>query len=146
MEAVQPAPPAMFGRVVDHVTPLAQCGEIAWPVVARIMVQMRGGKHDAGHARARRVHAGEDELSVQEIGRRRKGRNPPAPSIAPDCAIVVPPRSFAQMDHVASVRALAVLAPTLCAAKADQVRQLGPVDRIQPAVFGKRCPGGTLLR
>ena len=46
-EGVEPAPPAMFGGVMAHMAALTERREVAWPVVAGIMVQVRAGEHDA---------------------------------------------------------------------------------------------------
>lgn len=44
---VQPAPPPVFRRVMDHMAPLAERREIARPVARRIMVQVRARDRDA---------------------------------------------------------------------------------------------------
>ncbi|WP_156455667.1 hypothetical protein, partial [Sphingomonas sp. CCH18-H6] len=46
-EGVEPAAPAMLAGVVAHVASLAERGEVAQPVVAGIVVQVRAGEHDA---------------------------------------------------------------------------------------------------
>lgn len=106
---------------MNHVAALAQSGEVAGPIVAGIMVQMRTSEHDASHARVWRGHAGKHELGTREIGPKLYGANPPSPPVTPSLDILVPPRSFTKVDHLAAVGPLAVLAPAFCSAKADQL-------------------------
>ena len=46
----------MVRPIVQHVTPLAEAPEIGQPIVCRVAVQMRGGEHDTGRAKPRRLH------------------------------------------------------------------------------------------
>ena len=122
-ERVEPSPAAMFTRVMAHVASLAECSQIAWCVVGGVMVQMRTrdidprDAHDRRHVRLRRTH-------------------PATAPVAPLVAISVPPASVTQVEHPPAVRALAMLAAPLGAAEPDQPRQLRPVDRVEPAMFG----------
>lgn len=125
----------MLGCVVDHVASLAERGEVARPVVSRVMVQVSAGQHDAGHTWTWWVYARQYELDGQKIGQGCQSSDTPALSIAPSRAVLVPPSSVTQVDDLSTMRSLAVFATPLRPAKADQVRQLGPVDRIKPAVF-----------
>lgn len=109
----------MLGCIMDHVAALAQGGEVPEPIVAGIMVQMRTSEHDAGHARAWRGHACKHELGTREIGPKMYGADPPSLPVTPSSDILVPPRSFAKVDHLAAVGSLAVLAPAFCSTKAD---------------------------
>jgi hypothetical protein len=43
-EVIPPALPAMFSGVVEHLTALAQCGEIGRRVAAKVMIKVRAGK------------------------------------------------------------------------------------------------------
>lgn len=43
MELSAQAPSAMFSRIVAHVAGLAQSGQVAWSVVPRVVIEMRGG-------------------------------------------------------------------------------------------------------
>ncbi|KAJ8137351.1 hypothetical protein OY671_009436, partial [Metschnikowia pulcherrima] len=135
---VEPSPAPVFRRVMDHVAPLAQRGEVAGRVVGRIMVQVRARDKDPRDADDRR-HT-----------RARRSRTPSA-SVAPSAAISVPPAAIAQVEHPPTMRTSAMLAATLGAAEADQLRQFRPSVQSrtkaenQPAI---RHPdnGGTLAR
>lgn len=56
--------------------------------------------------------------------------------IAPVPAIGIPPSTVTEMDNVPAMRTLAMFAAPLGTAEPDQPRQLGPVDRVEPAMFG----------
>ena len=58
------------------------------------------------------------------------------PPIAPVTMIAIPPSTVAEMHDAPAMRTPAVFAAALGAAEPDDPRQLGPVDRIQPAMFG----------
>ena len=144
-ERVAPAPTAMSGRIADHVTSLAERGEIARAVVAGIMVQVGAGENYARDERpGRRVDAGEGELVDSERVRPGQGPHPLSSTIAPGRGVEIPPCSFVQVQHVATVGTPAAFAPAPGAAKPDQVGQLRPVDRVKPAMFGGDRHGTTL--
>ena len=107
----------MLGRVMDHVAPLAERGEVSGCIVGRIMVQVRARDIDPRDTDDRR-HA-----CV-------RGSHAPSPPVAPLAAIGVPPAAVAEVEHPPTMRTLAMLAAPLGAAEADQLRQLGPVDRV----------------
>lgn len=113
----------MFGSIVDHVASLAERGQVARAVVGRVVVQMRARGIDPGDAHERR-----------DIVTRRA--NPMPSPITPLPAIGVPPSTVTEMDNVPAMRTLAMFAAPLGAAEPDQPRQLGPVDRVEPAMFG----------
>jgi hypothetical protein len=119
---VEPSPASMLGRIVDHVAALAQRRQVARPVVAGIMVEMRARDIDAGRPDDR------DQIRLARV-------RPPPLSIAPMPAIAIPPASVAEMHHPTTVRAPTMFAPTLGTAEADYLRQLGPIDRIEPTMF-----------
>ena len=119
---VEPASSPMLGRIVDHVAALAQCGQVARCIVGRIVVEMRARDIDPGHTHDRRHPL---------VGR----TDPTPPPVAPVPAIGVPPPPVAQMEHPPTVRTPAMLASPVGTTKADQLRQLGPVDRIKPTMF-----------
>ncbi len=82
----------MFGRVVDHVAALAERGEVARPVVAGIVVQMRASEDYARDPKmSGRVDAGEARLSQRKLVRRRQAAKPPALPVAPGRGVLVPP-------------------------------------------------------
>src|SRR3546814_20938557 len=56
---------------------------------------------------------------------------------------VLPP-SVAQVEYALTMRAMAMLAPPIGAAEANGSRQLGPVDRVKPAVFGHDRPDDSM--
>ncbi|MFD1104951.1 hypothetical protein [Sphingobium olei] len=113
----------MLGRIVDHVTPLAECGQVARRIIGRIMVEVGAGDIDPRNTDARR------EVDCSDP-------DPLSPPVSPLPAIHVPPPSIAQVEYALTMRAAAMLAPPLGAAEANGPRQLGPVDRVKPAMFG----------
>lgn len=123
---------------MDHVATLAERGEVARPVVARIVVEMRAGEHDARDEQPRRrLEPGEHELfALDRVGMPERADTPP-PAIAPDAAIVIPPPAVAEVPDRAPMRTGAMLAAAPGAAEPDEARQLAPVDRVQPAVLGR---------
>ena len=128
----------MLASVVAHMAPLAERSEVARSVVAGIVVQVRAGEHDARDPqRGGRVDAGEARLRACQLHRCGQTANPPALPVAPACGVLVPPHPIAEMQHVAAVRATAMLAAPLGAAEADKGRQLAPVDRVKPAMFAR---------
>lgn len=77
-----------------------------------------------------RIYVYQHQLNGQEVAQRRQSSNAPSLSITPSRAVLVPPGSVAKMDDIATMRSLAVFASPFRPAKADQLRQLGPVDRV----------------
>ena len=70
-EGIEPSAPTMLPSVVTHVAPLAERGEVARPVVAGIMVQVRAGENDTRDAhRGGRVDASEPRLRARQVRRR----------------------------------------------------------------------------
>lgn len=113
----------MFDCIVDHVASLAQSGEVAWSVVTGVMIEVRARDvdfrcPDKGH-----------QIGLARI-------RSPSPPIAPVPIIAIPPSAIAEMHDTSTMQASTMLAPALGAAEPDDLRQLGPVDRIQPAMFG----------
>ena len=108
---------------MEHVAALAQGGEVGGGVVARIMVEMRTGEDDKGRADPR-VQGG-----MADGG-------PPAAIGAPSAALAVPPSPVTEMRDPPEMRSPAAFATGARAYEADRVRQLIPVDRIEPAVLG----------
>ena len=113
----------MFGRVVDHMAPLAEGREIARPVARRVMVQVR-----ARDRNARRSHQREEVVA--------RHANPTPTAVAPAAAPRIPPAAIAQVRDRLAMRTIAMLAAPLGAVEPNEVRQLEPVDRIESAMFG----------
>jgi len=122
-KGIPPALPAMLGRVVDHVAALAERFQVRWRTVARVMIEMRAGQDDVGHPNLRQCEAA-------------LHRNPFALVRSPARRIGVPPASIAEMCDPPKVRPTALLAAPAGTLEPDRARQLLPVDRVEPAIFG----------
>jgi len=144
-EHLAPPSPSVFLRVVEHVAALAECREVAGPVVAWVVVQMRAGQD---HARDRKTwgrgDAGEVGLDFLESLRWRQLADPSALAIAPSAPLCIPPGTVAQVRDVLPVRSAAALAAPLSAREADEVRELAPVDGIEPAVLRRDRHGWSV--
>ena len=82
----------MLDRVVDHVAALAERREVARPVVAGIVVQVRAGEdHTRSPQMGWRVDAGETRLRPRQLVRRRQAAKPPALPVTPGRGVRVPP-------------------------------------------------------
>jgi hypothetical protein len=128
----------MFVGVMAHMAALTKRREVSWPVIARIMVEVRGGEYDARDPHwSWRLNAGESGLHPCQLLRRRQAANPSALPIAPALCVLVPPSPITQVQHVATVRATAMLATSFGAAEADDGGELAPIDWIEPAVFAR---------
>ena len=112
----------MLGSIVDHMASLAQRSEVAGAVVAGIMVQVR----------ARGVHPGGADDCGDVAIRYSDATSPPVPPVP---AIGVPPATVAEVEDASAMRTPAMLATAFGAAEPDQPRQLGPIDRVEPAMF-----------
>src|SRR3546814_5875287 len=106
-----------------HVAPLAGRSQVARGVVGRIMVEVDAGDIDPRDT--------DDRHEVY-----RPDPDPPSAPVSPLPTIHVPPPSVAQGEYALTMRAMAMLAPPIGAAEANGSRQLGPVDRVKPAMFG----------
>ena len=122
-EDVPPSLPAVFGRIVEHMATLAQCGEIARHVVARIMIEMRAGEHDIGRTYAEHVQPFAN-------------RDPSTTVRTPRAGIGIPPSPVAEMRDEAQMRPRTSLAARTGTIETDRIRQLLPIDRVKPAVLG----------
>ena len=108
---VSQPPPLMLVAVVQHVAALAERLEVARPIVAGVVVEMRGCEDDLGCS---------DRFA---FGRRRAGRQAGERlsfAVAPDLRLLVPPAAVAEVNDDAPVRAAAPLAPALGAAESDR--------------------------
>jgi len=137
-KGVPPASPAMFVGVVNHVAARAERGEVAPApsAMGRIVVEVRGGEIDRAARHANIIERDEAGLGAQ--------RSPA--SVAPGARFAVPPDSIraGELGDVEAVRAAALLATPLRANEADEVGDLGPVDRVEPAMFGTDRHGAIL--
>lgn len=144
-EHLAPPSPAVLLGIVEHVAPLAECREVAGAVVARVMVQMRAGQD---HARDRKTcgrgDACEAGLSLLKGVGWRQLAHSPAMAVAPGASLCIPPGAVTEMRDVLPVRAAAALAAALGSGEADQVRQLAPVDRVEPAVLRRDRHGWSV--
>ena len=113
----------MFGRVVEHMAALAQGREVCRHVVPRIVIEMCAGEDDIGGADANQLEAIADRDPSTSLG-------------TPAARFGVPPAAIAEMCNETPMRPRAMFAARPGPTKADRVRQLRPVDRIEPAVFG----------
>ncbi|TCQ02324.1 hypothetical protein C8J40_1197 [Sphingomonas sp. PP-CC-3A-396] len=74
----------MLGCIVEHMAALAERGEIAGHIVARIMIEMRASQDHVGCADASQVQAIPDD-------------DPPATFRPPEPGVGVPPASVTKM-------------------------------------------------
>ena len=102
----------MLGGVVQHVTSLAERGQILRRVVCRIVIEVRAGQNDA------RPQEGRTALVID----RRASAPMAAAPVSPTLFGFVPPHAVAQMQHDLAVRAIAALASTSRASKANGLR------------------------
>ena len=122
----QPAPSLMLRPVMNEMAPLAECLQVPRPILGRVMVEVRTGQHHA------RLIPGEGR------GQLSGSWQPPQRSASarpPDLMVLVPPPSIPEMIDQAAVGPPAALASPLRTAEADDGRELGPVDRITPAML-----------
>lgn len=144
-ERVEPSPSAMFARIMAHVAALAECSEVARPVVARIVVQVRAGQHHTRYSEGRGwPDASQPRLHALQRHWRKQAAHPPPLPVAPACRILVPPLAIAEMVYVATVGTPAMLAPPLRPGEPDMVRQLSPVDGVEPAMLARDRHSGLL--
>ncbi|MDQ0839789.1 hypothetical protein QFZ54_003641 [Sphingomonas faeni] len=117
----------MFGSIVKHVAALAQCGEITRQIVPRIVIEMRACKHHIGRT---------DGGHVEPFPSLPPNRDPSATIRAPIPGVGIPPSSVAQVRDKAQMRSRALFAARASTIEADRVRQLLPIDWVEPAVLG----------
>jgi hypothetical protein len=98
----------MLFAIVQHVAALTKRAQIARPIVAGIVVEMRRGQKDFGGAQIRVV------IPYDGFGEPRQ-RSPPA--IAPYLGVFIPPAAVAEMHHRSTMRAAALLAASLRSAE-----------------------------
>lgn len=122
-EQRRPPTTAVLWPVMDHVTALAEGGEVTVGVVGGVVVPMRSRQDYP-----RSAHGG------QQIDGAGEAREPPSP-VTPAASLYVPPASVAEVAHHTPVRSSADVAASTSSAEADGDRQLAPVDRVEEAVF-----------
>jgi len=119
-EVGDPALRQVMRTIVQHVAALTEAAQIAQSVVGRIVIQVRGGEHDA-----RRPHP----PRLFEVG----PSGDAATAIAPRLACWIEPPSVRQAAHRAAMRPAACLAYAAGALKADTSAEMGPMRGIQAA-------------
>jgi len=82
----EPSPSPVFRRVVEHVTTLAERFQVAGPVVARVMIQVRGRQENPCRANG----------PISRGGGRHTARRMAVPA-APDLRLRIPPGAIAQV-------------------------------------------------
>ena len=120
----------MLGPVMRQMAALAERGEIALVIVARIMVEMRAGEHDLC---TQRHHLARQLNHAQLLGkaiRREKPPHPPTAIVAPAPALLIIPAAVAKMANLHAMRPAAVLTLSFGTLKPDKGGQLAPVDRV----------------
>jgi hypothetical protein len=117
-----PSSGQMVRSIMNHVAALAETLQVALPVVARIMIEMRRRQDDAGLSERHRI------LDIRPS-------RWPAPTITPRVARGVEPATIGQATDSLAMRPAASLADTTGALEAHPSADLRPVDRIKPAQF-----------
>ncbi len=121
---------------MGEVAALAERGEVAASVVAGVLVEMSGGKDDVGRSQGQGGKAGQRRLEGGKPGRGRQSSRPPAAMVAPALPRFVPPEPIKADDDHLPVRSPAMLAAAAGTFEADHLRQLVPVDRVEPTLTG----------
>src|SRR4051812_43118837 len=131
----QPAPALMLRSVVQHVAPLAERLQVSRPVLGRVVVEVSAGQD---HPRGL-------EWLAQPIWGRETPKGAALP-VSPHASFVIPPAAISEVTDQAAVGSPAALAAPLGTTKADDGRELGPVDRVEPAMLSTdRHPPCILL-
>lgn len=114
----------MLGRIMDHVAALTKRLEVRRRAIARIVIEVRAGQDGIGHPHRRQHEPGFHRNALALV-------RPPAPDIG------IPPASVAEMDYTAQMGSTASLAFGTGSIEPDRLRQLPPIDRVEPAVLGR---------
>jgi hypothetical protein len=107
---------------VDHVAALTKTTQVAQPVVGRIMIEVRSGKHDPSRSQAHHLF---------QVG---PTSNAPT-SIAPYLPCLIVPSPVRQAAHSGAMRSAAPLAHAAGTLEAHPPAELTPMSRIQIAEF-----------
>ncbi len=116
---------------------LAQRGEVAWVIVARVLVQVCRGEDDTGRGQGQGDKAGQRRLQGGEPGRGGQCPRAPAAVVAPALPDLVPPQSIGADNNQLPVRPTAMLAAAAGAIEADYLAELAPVDRENQRWLGR---------
>lgn len=108
---------------MPQMAPLTERLQVGESVVGRVMVQMGRRKDDAGGTKL-----------VESNAPRRLTR--PAAAVAPPVGILIEPAAARNAENFCAVRTRAVFTPTPRPAEADELAELGPVDRVEPSKAG----------
>jgi hypothetical protein len=112
----------MVRAVVDQVAPLAEAFQVAQPVVARIMIEMRGGEDDTGLPH---LHG---FLEIWPAGW-------PTAAASPRMSCRIEPAAIRQASDGLTMRPAAAFTGAPRPLEADAPANLPPVDRIEPSQF-----------
>lgn len=111
----------MLGRMVEHVAALAKRGQVAGPVVRRVVVEMSARQDHPRHRQLRpRSQASQPGLAGFEQDGWRQPSHPPTLAAAPGFALLVPPRAIAQVHDRLTMWPTTTLTAALGTSKADQ--------------------------
>jgi hypothetical protein len=125
----------MLGAIVDQVAALAQRGEVAWAIVAGIVIEVGGGEYDPGAWKRRDDRRSvEAELLGQPLGR--EGHPyPAAPAVTPAATLFIVPTTITYVLDILPMRPATLLAPPPSAPETHYRREFAPINRIKPAVL-----------
>ena len=113
----------MFDRIVKHMATLAECREIALATVGRIMIEVRAGQNHS-----RRPHGPQNVVPDHICAA--------AAAVSPAMLHRIPPAPVTEVANKLTVGPRAMVATSLGSGEPNEPRQLEPVDRIKPAMFG----------
>ena len=102
---------------MDHVASLTKTAQVAQPIVGRIMIQMRGGKHDPCRSQAHHLF---------QVG---PTSNAPPP-VTPCLPCLIVPSPVRQAAHSGAMRPAAPLAHAAGTLEANMSAELTPMSRI----------------
>jgi len=96
--------------IMQHMAALTEGLEIAPPVIAGVMVEMRGSQEDLG--REQRSIAGRIDRQAR--------KSLPLP-VAPDPVVFIPPATIAQVNYLAAMRTATMLTAPFRAARPKRI-------------------------
>ena len=110
----------MMRAVVDQVAALTKAAQVAQPIVGRIMIQVRGGKHDMCCPHPN------DLLQIRPT-------SDASPPVAPRLPHLIVPSPIRQAAHSGAMWPAAALAHAAGALETNPPAELAPMSRIQVA-------------